>query len=543
MAERSGTSEKSKEIIAKSEYFSGKRSSRDRKPYDRENLKRAFDATLSGIRHPDLKNVQPQKLDLSRPRAKGASQEKIDNYFNELRGILSDNGLLNHPERIFNIDETGISTQHTPPNIVCGRETKPQAVTSPKSSNVTIIGGANALGNFVPPFYVFPGKRWNEKFIEGAPQGADGAMSDSGWSNSEIFETYVIEHLAKHASLNTSIDTPATLILYDGHRSHISLTLTEWAKKRNVVLFVLPPHTSHLTQPLDVGVFGPLKSYYYSECQQYLQKNPGISITKYEVAHLTSRPYLKAFCPENIISAFRKSGIYPFDDRCISVEDAAPASIYPKDQSATCAVNDEVEAPEVIREPENSGDNRESNSSQSAAKGVPLHVSSSFFDSKTITSVKQRPKKHFKPPYICGNLSNETNMGILQNQTSSRKNKPVNETKKSTKCKNDGQSKVKKQKSPQPSTSGTSKSGGPINLETPIFTDESDSDFEVDDGDKCCVCNMLSPTELKGCTSITFVKWGKCDFCPHWVHLKYCTAVKVLRRASIFRCPHCTLEE
>jgi hypothetical protein len=51
--------------------------------------------------------------------------------------------------------------------------------------------------------------------------------------------------------------------------------------------------TSHLTQPLDVGAFGPLKSMYSKECQMYLQKHPGINITKYEIAELTRRPYIR----------------------------------------------------------------------------------------------------------------------------------------------------------------------------------------------------------------------------------------------------------
>jgi hypothetical protein len=61
--------------------------------------------------------------------------------------------------------------------------------------------------------------------------------------------------------------------------------ISDWAKKHNVVLFVLPPYTSHLTQPLDVGAFGPLKSMYSKECQMYLQKHPGFHLfpenTKY----------------------------------------------------------------------------------------------------------------------------------------------------------------------------------------------------------------------------------------------------------------------
>ena len=33
------------------------------------------------------------------------------------------------------------------------------------------------------------------------------------------------------------------------------------------MLYVLPPHTSHLTQPLDLAVFGLLKSQYYTHRQ------------------------------------------------------------------------------------------------------------------------------------------------------------------------------------------------------------------------------------------------------------------------------------
>ena len=117
--------------------------------------------------------------------------------------------------------------------------------------------------------------------------------------------------------------------MYDGHKSHLSLTLTEWAKKIKVVLFVLQPHTS-MTQPLDVAVFGPLKSQYYKDCQSYLQQNPGISITRYEEAKLTAKPYLKTLCPDNITAGFKKSGIYPFNSQTLAPSQLAPASIYPK---------------------------------------------------------------------------------------------------------------------------------------------------------------------------------------------------------------------
>ena len=114
-------------------------------------------------------------------------------------------------------------------------------------------------------------------------------MSESGFVNRGLFETYLMGHFAKHASLDRSSQKPV-LVLYDGHKAHLSLTLADWAKDHNVVLFVLPPHTSHLTQPLDVGVFGPLKKLYNRECHSYIHSNPGISITRYEIATLYKQP-------------------------------------------------------------------------------------------------------------------------------------------------------------------------------------------------------------------------------------------------------------
>ncbi|XP_060592929.1 uncharacterized protein LOC132747543 [Ruditapes philippinarum] len=351
-------------------------------------------------RNPDLKAVKPQKLDLA--RAKGASEEKINNYFKKLKNILDDNDLINSPERIYNIDETGVSTQHSPPKIVCGKNDKPQAITSPRSSNVTIIGGANALGNHVPPFYIFPGKRFNSQFMEGAQPGADGTMSDSGWVNGEIFEDYVTRHLAKH-------------------------------------------------------------------------------------------PYLKAFSPSNITSAFKKSGIYPFDESQISKSDTAPSSFYSSENHDQChGLDTQVESTEKApQQPEEPSGSQETILKSKGAKSE-----------KTVQNRQKNPI-----------------------QTPSKK-----------------QRKSKEHEEPVPSTSGTSKTGVPISLDSPSHMSDSDTDIEIEERDKCCVCKLYTPTQLKHCVSIVFTKWAQCNFCSHWVHLRFCTPITVVRRATVFRCPHCVTE-
>ncbi|XP_062567747.1 uncharacterized protein LOC134229990 [Saccostrea cucullata] len=281
-------------------------------------------------RWPDLKVASPQKLTTC--RAEAASRHKLNSYYKELSSIMTRHNIRQSPEQIYNIDETGISTEHNQPKIICSKSTKPQAITSARSSLTTTIAAGNAIGNHLPPFYVFKGKRWSDDLLKGSVPGAEGIMTETGWSNTQVFEKYLTEFFAKHTGISDSRNQRSVLVLYDWHKSHVSLTLTDWAKRHNVILFVLPPHTSHLTQHLDVAIFGLLKSMYNKECQMFLQRNPGTSITKHLVAELTAKPYLRALSPENLTSAFKKTGIYPFNNKVISNSEVAPSIIYEHNQ-------------------------------------------------------------------------------------------------------------------------------------------------------------------------------------------------------------------
>lgn len=84
------------------------------------------------------------------------------------------------------------------------------------------------------PFFIFPGARMQPALMEGAA---------SGWSNTDIFSTYMRYHLEPLFPAR-SCHNPV-LVLYDGHKSHVSLGLEEWAREQNRVLFVLPPSTAH----------------------------------------------------------------------------------------------------------------------------------------------------------------------------------------------------------------------------------------------------------------------------------------------------------
>ena len=75
----------------------------------------------------------------------------------------------------------------------------------------------------------------------------------------------------------------------------------------------LPPNTTHLTQPLDKGTYGPLKIEWRKVCHEYVVQNPGKVITQNNFFTLFSKTWMKSMTITNIMAGFSTAGIYPLD--------------------------------------------------------------------------------------------------------------------------------------------------------------------------------------------------------------------------------------
>jgi len=73
---------------------------------------------------------------------------------------------------------------------------------------------------------------------------------------------------------------------------------------------------------------------------------------------------------------------------------------------------------------------------------------------------------------------------------------------------------------------------------TSYDSDSTTADEETDE-EKCIVCKRFSPDHSKK-PHVIIVNWGQCDVCGGWVHLSFCTPVRVIRRGDTFTCPFCT---
>ena len=103
-----------------------------------------------------------------------------------------------------------------------------------------------------PPYLIHKGKRLIDDLQIGCSPGCGFNISQSGWSNSSIFQTYLQTHFLRYVQRQKG-NHVLLVLLYDGSTTHINRELVEWALSEEVILFVLPPHSSHHLQPLDVS--------------------------------------------------------------------------------------------------------------------------------------------------------------------------------------------------------------------------------------------------------------------------------------------------
>jgi hypothetical protein len=175
----------------------------------------------------------------------------------------------------------------------------------------TAIHGINATGWAIPPFIIVQGKHHLSSWYENSPLPKDWviATSENGWTTNERGLEW-IQHFDKHTKARTT--GAYRLLVLDGHDSHHSTDFELHCKENNIITLCMPPHSSHILQPLDVGCFSPLKTAYGNQIEGMMRAS---------ITHITKEDFFPAFCmafqaaitPENIQGGFRGAGLVPFD--------------------------------------------------------------------------------------------------------------------------------------------------------------------------------------------------------------------------------------
>ena len=262
-------------------------------------------------RHPEVSLRQAEPLSYARAAANNPAV--FEKYFHLLQDTIETNGLASRPGQIFNCDETGMPLCHKPPKVVAGvGQRHPYAVTSGDRSQITVLACASASGYTIPPMVIFDRKHLQIEMTLGEVPGTFYGLSESGWMNSELFQEWFQNHFLVHAPSSRPL-----LLLLDGHSSHYNVSTLRMAADESIILFCLPPHTTHLLQPLDNGAFSSLKQHWRQESQHFFARNPGSVITRRNFMGVFQQAWVKGMSMSNVIGCFRAAGIYPVNRQVV----------------------------------------------------------------------------------------------------------------------------------------------------------------------------------------------------------------------------------
>ena len=242
--------------------------------------------------------------------------EVVDCYFDLLDETICQNQLSNRPALIFNCDESGMPLAHRPGKRIAGRgQKRVPVVGSDSKSHVTVLACVNAAGYAIPPMVIYARSNLSQQLTRGEVPGTMYGLSpNSGWIDSELFTEWFERHFLLYAPAGRPI-----LLMLDGHSSHYDPHFIRSAAEKGVIVFMLPPNTTHVAQPLDNTPFKCLKGCWNDECNTHMSENPGKVVTIYQFSELFAAAWRKAMTPRNITSGFRATGVFPVNRDAIEI--------------------------------------------------------------------------------------------------------------------------------------------------------------------------------------------------------------------------------
>lgn len=291
------------------------------------------------------------------------------------------------------------------------------------------------------------------------------------------------------------------------------------AIENGVTLLSFPPHCSHKLQPLDVSVYGPVKSYYKTQCNAWQKNNANKAIEIRHIASLVRKTLDLALTPRNIKPGFEATGISPYNPNVFTDSDFVEAVVEGKNEAVVAAepdeVNNDLQRRIVV------------NASEAAAH---QQVSTSEISSTLSSVLSSIGPLQASTPQIKSNRGRKSMKSTVLTSPENvvkAKDKAKKKLLAKEKATTNKEKKLLKRKQPTQKESRPKKPAGK-RCKKKSSSSEEDDDNEEEDVDFCIICMKNIPRKLTRYNSI------KCNMCKRAVHLK-CANM----RTSFFTCKNC----
>lgn len=238
--------------------------------------------------------------------------------------------VIQDPTRVFNADESGFNICPKTNKVLAEKGSKNlyEIEKSSAKENLTVLFTFSATGQVCNPF-IYPYKRIPDRVTLTVPSGWGIGRSDSGWMTAAVFYDYTYSSDCFHQEL-TQNNIPFPVILFvDGHKTHITLEVSELCRSLQIHLIALYPNATRILQPADVAAFRPIKAGWKKMLREwYIACNYQETLNKESFAPLLKKVVDSSTKKETLINPFEPDNLDY--SKCLSTkkpENDAPTAI------------------------------------------------------------------------------------------------------------------------------------------------------------------------------------------------------------------------
>ncbi|KAF4435476.1 hypothetical protein F53441_13499 [Fusarium austroafricanum] len=260
-------------------------------------------------RYPEVSTLRGKKIDIE--RYNGANTELIKAFFALL--MLPDIRKIRQENR-YNVDEVGMMEGIGLNGLVLGHSEKKEALLKQPGSRswISILECISATGKVLTPLVIFKGKTVQQQYF---PADLDFlndwkfSCSPKGWTNNHL--AFIWLKTVFIPQTKPEKEGEWRLLILDGHGSHMTEEFLWECYENKIFLLFLPAHSSHVLQPLDVAIFGPLKRLYRRYISDLAAVADCSTIGKISFLRNYYKARLEAISKNNIRAGFRATGLWP----------------------------------------------------------------------------------------------------------------------------------------------------------------------------------------------------------------------------------------
>ncbi|XP_054259716.1 jerky protein homolog-like [Macrosteles quadrilineatus] len=180
------------------------------------------------------------------------SRDVIEEYFKNLGKVVPNIP----PGNIVNYDETNFSDDPKCSKMIYRRKVKrAERIINFTKTAFSVMFAVTDGGDDLPVYVVYKGQHKWSTWTKNGPKYARYNSTKSGWFDEETFHEWFTTIVLPWAESREGIK----MLIGDNLSSHFCPDVIKKCEEYDIHFVCLPKNSTHLTQPLDVAVFAPMK--------------------------------------------------------------------------------------------------------------------------------------------------------------------------------------------------------------------------------------------------------------------------------------------